>query len=258
MRIDEATMAILANRMRTEDDMVFIVEQIDRAAYVKVDKVLQALGGKWDRHRQAHVFPGNAFALLEPVVMTGEVTNAKQELGQFFTPPEVAQEVMALARIGRDHFVLEPSAGVGALAIEAARRCDRGEVWCVEKDQSLEARLARAIGMLPNVTALMVDFLALNRTRFHRRFDRVVMNPPFAGQADIEHVIHASTFLKPGGRLVAVMGVGFMFRQNHTSKVFRAFLDDHGVAPEDVIRLPEGAFRESGTMVRAVIVAFDC
>ena len=35
-------------------------------------------------------------------------------------------------------------------------------------------------------------------------FDAVLMNPPFAQGADIEHITHALTMLKPGGRLVAL------------------------------------------------------
>jgi hypothetical protein len=40
------------------------------------------------------------------------------------------------------------------------------------------------------------------------KFDRVVMNPPFDHGADIKHVEHARKFLKPGGRLVAVVANG--------------------------------------------------
>ncbi len=40
------------------------------------------------------------------------------------------------------------------------------------------------------------------------------MNPPFSRQQDIRHVMHAAKFLKPGGRLVAVMGASAISGSN--------------------------------------------
>ena len=85
-------------------------------------------------------------------------------------------------------------------------------------------------------------------------FDRIVMNPPFADQQDIRHVMHAATFLKPGGRLVAIMSAGVAFRDDRLSRAFRALLGERGGAIES---LPEGAFQASGTGVRAVLVTIE-
>ena len=40
------------------------------------------------------------------------------------------------------------------------------------------------------------------------RFDRIVMNPPFADGADIQHITHALRLLRPGGRIVALVPMG--------------------------------------------------
>ena len=87
-----------------------------------------------------------------------------------------------------------------------------------------------------------------------QKFDRVVMNPPFSRQADIDHVTHAARFLKPGGRMVAIMSAGTIFRQNSKAVAFRGWLEALGGTLED---LPDGAFKASGTMVRTCIVSFD-
>ena len=82
-------------------------------------------------------------------------------------------------------------------------------------------------------------------------YDRVVMNPPFAKQADIKHVLHAFRFLKPSGLLVSVMAASVAFRDNKLTQEFRDLIRDrHG----DIEALPDGAFKASGTMVRSVIV----
>ena len=89
-------------------------------------------------------------------------------------------------------------------------------------------------------------------------FDRVVMNPPFAKQADIAHVRHALGFVKPGGRLVSVMSAAVTWKTDRRTQSFHAMLESgfgfKGYHFEDV---PEGAFKESGTAVRTVILVVD-
>ncbi len=75
------------------------------------------------------------------------------------------------------------------------------------------------------------------------------MTPPFAKQADIQHVLHAYDFLKPGGLLVAVMSAGITFRSGRAEE-FRKLVADRGGSIDP---LPDAAFKESGTDVRTVI-----
>lgn len=80
------------------------------------------------------------------------------------------------------------------------------------------------------------------------------MNPPFSRQADIKHVSHALKFLKPNGRLVSVMASSMTFRSNKLTTEFRELIDLRNGWIE---KLPEGAFKSSGTMVNTVIVVID-
>ncbi|MEN5084299.1 class I SAM-dependent methyltransferase [Bosea sp. TWI1241] len=217
---------------------------LDRALYTKVDKVLQAAGGKWSRKERAHVFLGDAAGALEQIILTGGGSK-KQELGQFDSPAEVVAAVMELAGIDQPMQVLEPSAGRGALALAAARLTDH--VLCVEIDPARCASLVKA-GLRSVIEA---DFLSLDGLGL---FDRVVMNPPFAGQADIDHVLRAAKRVRPGGRLVSVMSAGTGFRQNRKAVAFREWIARRGgrCAP-----LPSDAFRASGTSVQTCIVSVD-
>ena len=148
----------------------------------------------------------------------------------FPTPPDVAARVAAYAELAPGLSVLEPSAGTGALvrAVRAAEP-DVRRIIAIERD----ARLADQMGHL------CFDFLEVPPT--HSGYDRVMMNPPFSGGADIRHVEHALEFLRPGGLLVAIMADGP--RQ-------AAWLA--AVGAEDLERLPAGTF--AGTQVRARIV----
>lgn len=216
--------------------------QLDRKLYVSTDKVLAAAGGKWNRSAKAHLFEGDAADAIEQVILTGEVVTQKQEFGYFPTPPPVVARLMEIADIAPGMEVLEPSAGRGAIASAAA---DLGAVVdCIEV---LPANLAAITTDGYARSAVLADFL---ETEPEPSYDRVVMNPPFAKQADIAHVTHALKFLKPDGVLVAVMSAGVIFRTGR-AEAFRQLVTDHLGCFED---LPDDAFKESGTGVRTVIV----
>jgi predicted RNA methylase len=177
------------------------------------------------------------------VLLTGEITDAKKEFQAFYTPPEIADRVMTLAGIEPGMLVLEPSAGTGALANPALGL--GAEVTCVEINPDLR------IEVTCGVTWFCADFLDI-RSAVHLGgpFDRVVMNPPFSRQQDARHVLHAAAMLKPGGRLVAIMSAGVMFRETQAYREVRQ-LAEHGGS---IIHLPQGSFRLSGTDVNTCLV----
>lgn len=219
--------------------------QLDRKLYVETNKVLEAAGGKWSRKAKAHVFEGDAIDTIEPIILTGEYRLTKQDFGQFDSPDDVVDEVIRLAGIEAGMTVLEPSAGIGNIA-KAAERAG-GIVTAIE----IDAKRCATLAGIPKLTAHNHDFL---QSEPSKHFDRVVMNPPFARQADIHHVTHAIGFLRPGGRLVSVMSASVMFRENALTKDFRDYVEFRGGTIE---RLPDAAFKASGTMVNTCLVAFD-
>ena len=77
------------------------------------------------------------------------------------------------------------------------------------------------------------------------------MNPPFSKHQDIDHVYKAFEILKSGGILVSVMSNSPFFRTDKKSEDFREFLMLNSAIVEE---LPEGAFKESGTMVKTCII----
>jgi predicted RNA methylase len=243
MRVEDAVLNVLANAQTTGNRLV-LVGQLERNLYVRANKVLEAAGGKWNTKAKAHLFPGDAAEAMEQIIQTGQVTVAKDEFGFFPTPPAVVRRLLLAAGIRRDHWVLEPSAGAGAIAralVDAAQDVD-----CVELLPANVAALRKVLP--PNTIVREADFLAIEP---EPKYDRIVMNPPFAKQADIRHVLHALKFLKPAGLLVSVMSAGVTFRDDKLTQSFRDLVLERG---GDIEALPEGAFKESGTMVRTVIV----
>lgn len=89
-------------------------------------------------------------------------------------------------------------------------------------------------------------------------YDRIIMNPPFSNRRDAEHVRHAFDLLKPGGRIVAIMGEGVFFGQDKKAQDFREWLEAVGGTSE---KLPEGSFMDPSlpvnTGVNARMVVID-
>jgi predicted RNA methylase len=101
-----------------------------------------------------------------------------------------------MAEVRSGHRVLEPSAGRGRIA-EQLRRCG-AVVTCVELlPGNVKELRERGFNRLLEGDFLATDLRALSFFP-PEAFDRIVMNPPFSGQADIDHVRHAFGMLAPG------------------------------------------------------------
>jgi hypothetical protein len=96
----------------------------------------------------------------------------------FPTPPEIIDRMLRLARIDSSHRVLDPSAGAGDLCL-AVRKLG-AVVECFEINSDLHQALT-LLGFQP----LDRDFLFATPRPM---YDRVLMNPPFSGDAYIDHV----------------------------------------------------------------------
>jgi protein-L-isoaspartate O-methyltransferase len=163
--------------------------------------------------------------------------------GYFPTPPAVVDMMLDYAQIEPHHSVLEPSAGHGAIV-------ERIPEDCLTVVYEINHTLCEIL-QLRGFDARPTDFLEESG---EFKFDRVMMNPPFEKQQDIAHVLHAFGRLKPGGRLVSVMSASTFYRSNNNTTAFRQWLEDSGA---EVVDLPEGSFKESGTGVNAKLVIID-
>lgn len=187
---------------------------------------------------------------------------AKRDFDLFPTPDAVAEKVISAAGLHQyvakgeptppSLRVLEPSAGYGNLAIRAVAAGCRVDCVEIHADRASGLRSLQGIGEL-----YLADFLKL---RPNPVYDRVIMNPPFTGERDIDHVMHAMKFLKPGGYLVSVMSAGTEFRETNKAIAFREMAAKNAGRDrwsrnrwfED---LPERSFAEHGTNVNTIIVS---
>ncbi len=161
----------------------------------------------------------------------------------FPTPQELAQRMVNYAGIKTGHNLLEPEAGTGVLLDEVRKAGAATVQTAVEVNSSLCDQLKiKGYDDIRNK-----DFLSCNGELGF--FNRIIMNPPFEKGQDIKHIKHAITFLKPGGRLVALCANG-----PNQNKELKPIAEESGGYWED---LPEGSFKAAGTMVNTAMLIIE-
>lgn len=234
---------------RTEGNTLFLPDrQLERSTYQAVNKVLESIGGKWNRKAKGHVFAdGDPAELLDNVILAGEITDLKKQYQFFPTPRPIAEKMCELAELDSTCIVLEPSCGKGDLA-DVIYEAGVKELVGLELNREMEKHLTGK----PYATLTGIDFLEFVKDPgIKTPWTRIVMNPPFSRQQDIDHILTAYGILRPGGILVSVVSESPFFRSNKKSMDFRAFLEEREAV---IVPLEEGAFKESGTMVRTRLV----
>jgi predicted RNA methylase len=170
---------------------------------------------------------------------------AKKELDYYPTNDRIAKEMAEMAEIEAGSRVLEPSAGDGAL-IKAVRQYEPSAVIEAVEIQSKLQEYLKKNGF--NVVAS--DFETFNPSY---KYDAIVMNPPFSKRQDAKQVLKAYSLLKPGGKLVAIVGEGSMFASDKNAKALQDLFTTAGIYERKLI----GEFKEMGTSVNTRLLVLE-
>lgn len=204
----------------------------------------------------------------------GEIkTTPARYFGFYPTPDDLAAKVVNEARVIASREapqlrILEPSAGTGNIARRCVNRIEELDNWAGGREQNQDRyrfdNLVDCVEIQPHLAAALeaegiygrvwtADFLHLSPEQTGL-YDRIVMNPPFDRERDIDHVNHALQFLKPEGRLLAIMSAGTEFRETRKSIAFREKIAAlHG----QFVDLPAGSFSEVGTYVNTCLLILN-
>jgi len=181
------------------------------------------------------------------------------EFQQFSTPPGIAGLAVLAAGIRRGAVALEPSAGTGALA--HLMRAAGADVAANEIDERRRSLLLEAGFDTRNVDAEFLD----NNLPEGETYDVIVMNPPFSATGGrlsrhdtkfgAEHVRHALLRLRPGGRLVAIVGKGMARNRPKFSDWWKTIESRYNVRAN--IGLKGDLYAKYGTRFPVQIVVID-
>lgn len=263
VKIDPEVRAVLERSNLGDCRVILPPEQLPRDLYQRVDAVLRAAGGKWVRSAKCHLFPGDPREILGLALEAGGVVDAKRSHEQFYTPDDLADELVACVPTGdfENWRVLEPSAGRGALVYALRRRFGAGPfVTAVDVDPENTRALIDLMKQGVVGEVFTRDFLTVTSEELFRQdplperwregqYDLVLMNPPFRPAA--QHVLHAFAFLRPGGVLVSIVPPTFGFGKGGHDRNAGVTNADCGDLDR---KIDPGAFNASGTGVGARII----
>jgi type I restriction-modification system DNA methylase subunit len=170
-----------------------------------------------------------------PVKVAERELIGKKLPGFFPTPVAIIERMLELAEIQSEHRVLEPSCGKGDI-LDAIRNF-HPDVALHAIEQNL------TLGDILSAKGHDVEFGDF--LEHQGEYDRILMNPPFEDGADMAHIRHAYSLLRPGGRLVSVVSEGPFFRADKRSAAFREWLEE---VHSDIEELPDGAFSGSDAL----------
>ena len=218
--------------------------QFNKKSYAEAKKWIEEAGGSWQSGKiQGFTFPFNPERVFS-ILKEGKRCNLQQEYQFFETPAEVADWLVMLAGgINEADTVLEPSAGRGALIKAIHRACPSVTVECYE----LMPENREFLYSLDNVIILDEDFTKDSVGSY----TKIIANPPFSGNQDIEHVRIMYKLLEKGGTLAAITSSHWKIASEKKCVDFRNWLEEvHG----EVFEIDAGEFKESGTSISTMAV----
>lgn len=223
------------------DTQVRLNQQVKPKEYALVKRVLEAMGGSWNRSRQAHVFEESPRAAIEQTISSGRFVK-KYNFGYFPTQRPLVETILGMLDIREGMVMLEPEIGQGHIADVVREHYPDLEIDGFEINPKNHALVS------DRFPVILGDFLEQEPAPV---YDIVFMNPPFEKMQDIDHVMHAMKFLKPGGQLAAIMSGGVLNNSYAKAEAFREKIAELGGR---IVKNPSGAFKESGTSVETITV----
>jgi len=187
-------------------------------------------------------------------------TTESGEFQQFSTPPHLAFVVNWVANLNKDDVVLEPSAGIGGIAV-FAKNAGVSKVIVNELSKD-RLDLLKQLGFDEyfNENAEQLDNILPDTVKP----TVVVMNPPFSatagrleGKRDTKfatrHIEQAMARLEPGGRLVAIVGKGM----GMNAPAFREWWNKKDYNVRANIRISGKEYQKYGTTFDNRIIVID-
>lgn len=172
-----------------------------------------------------------------------------KDLSFYWTPDAAGDKAVDKADIVSGELILEPSAGEGHLVRAILRHNSDVTVHAVEYDAQRSETLRDSVQS--NVRVQTANFLKM---RPEAKYDAVVMNPPFYGTHWMDH---AMQFLKPGGKLAAILPITARVGESAKHNKFRAWAKKHAPHHADYpifSDLPQGTFKAAGTNISTTIL----
>ena len=212
---------LLSNTIIVNSMTASINTQLDRKDFESLKCFFEKIDGKWNTRKNVFVFQREPKEVIAKFIKDG-VAPKKNSNAFFPTPTKIIDEMLEKIMIDvSDDYVfnnltlLEPSAGTGAIVDRIKNKFLSKNIDIVEYDD-YNAQILRDKGY-ENVTEM--DFLQYN-TNLDKKYDFIITNPPYLGNAYIKHIKHSYSMLATNGMLVAVIPTSFLKNNDKLSLSF--------------------------------------
>lgn len=216
--------------------------QFKQKAYLEAKKWIEETGGSWNTSKQGFTWDFDANRVVQ-ILLQGRRYNLQKEFQFFATPAKIADlAVSKFTSIEPDMTILEPSAGRGALVEAVHRRCPSAVVDCYELMPENVPYLEKVEG---------AHIVGTDFCHCHDKYDRIIANPPFANNQDIDHLYMMYERLNVGGELSCIVSQHWKFANDQKCTHFRQWLE---MNEAKIIDFDKGEFKESGTIVGTSLI----
>ncbi len=232
----------LLKRGTLKDGVYYFPEgELDRKEYLDVAKHLKFAGGKWNKGKKGFVFDREINSIEE---LLGDNKTKQKELQFFETPEPLADRLVEMADLQRLDIILEPSAGRGRIIKAIRKVLPDSEVELCEIDPTNRKYLEE----FKNTTFVIADFLEIEQITY----DKIIANPPFSKNQDIDHIRKMYSLLTAnGGVLVSMASTHWQFATGKKEVEFKEWLTEVNA---EIFELEIGEFKESGTNIPTNII----
>jgi hypothetical protein len=237
--VEEEMLSLILNGQRLE------LPKTPLNHYAHIKTLMQRAGGKYLKGGFAFPSTSNVPDIMTALV-SGKEYNPKKAFQFFGTSAKQAASLIQDVGLEYGDRWLEPSAGRGAVADLARDISPNGLVIELMEENTSYLIEQGYAPINQDFLTVMPDELGL--------FDKIIANPPFTKGADMKHVTHMFHFLKEGGTLASVMSNSW---RNSSHKVAQAFVQWLAYLQADVIDIPAGEFKESGTSIATCKIIFN-
>jgi predicted RNA methylase len=226
-----------------EDNIMRLPQvQFSKKTYLEVKNRILEAGGEWNGKLNGFTFDFNADRVFS-ILKSGKRCNLKQEFQYFATPDAIADiAVSKFSSLLESQSILEPSAGRGSLVNAVRRRCPRAVVDCYELMPENIEHLSKVDG---------AHIVGTDFCKCHDKYDRIIANPPFTNNQDIDHLYMMYERLNIGGELSCIVSQHWKFANDQKCVHFREWLEMNDA---DVTDFDKGEFKESGTIIGTSLV----
>lgn len=248
----------------TQAEGRWIIKEAYDAMEMGVNQYLEARGlnpGKADAEAMKAMVKEIEDHVLALLPTQTRRTEEQLEFQQFSTPPHLAAVAAWVAKPGARDVVLEPSAGIGGLAVFAKNA--GADVHVNELDPRRRSLLS-ALGFA-HVTGENAEQLH-NILPEDVKPTLVIMNPPFSSTAGrmkgqrktknvAAHLDQALERLEPGGRLVAILSPGMGADKAHMAEWWRKARAENTLRAN--VYLDGDIYKKYGTSFDNLLVVID-